>query len=194
MINRLNKKILRKQILDSKKLLSRQAILEKSNKIVNKLIKFDKYQQSKKIMLYIATKTEVQTQKIIESAQKDYKNIYIPVIFPKKHDLEPSLVYDFNKELTLGELGVYQPKEDFFRIIPPTELDLVIIPGVAFSLRGDRLGRGGGYYDRFLKKLTKKTVVIALAFEMQIVEEIPLEDNDVPVNYIITENRIIQKK
>jgi len=192
MINKLNKKNLRKQIAEKRKLLSRQAILEKSNKIANRLLKFDKYQQSKKIMLYIATKTEVQTQNIIESAQKEYKNIYIPIIFPKKHALKPSLVKDFEKELALGDLGVYQPREEFYRIVSPDELDLVIIPGVAFNKRGDRLGRGGGYYDRFLKQLRKQVPIIALAFEVQIVEDIPLEESDMPVDFIITEQRIIE--
>jgi len=106
--------------------------------------------------------------------------------------LKPSLVKDFEKELALGDLGVYQPREEFYRIVSPDELDLVIIPGVAFNKRGDRLGRGGGYYDRFLKQLRKQVPIVALAFEVQIVEDIPLEESDMPVDFIITEQRIIE--
>jgi len=192
MINKLNKYSLRKQLLNKRKLLSNRIILEKSNKIVDKLIKFDKYQQSEKIMLYIATKSEVQTQRIIESAQKDNKNIYIPLIIQEQQDLIPSLVIDFEKEIALGNLGIYQPKEEFHRLFPPSILDLIIVPGVAFTQRGHRLGRGGGYYDRFLKKLSGQVYSVALAFEMQIIKEMPLEESDMPVDCIITEKRIIQ--
>ena len=194
MINKLNKHFLRKRLLNERNLLSKRTILEKSNRIADKLIKFDKYQQSEKIMLYIATKTEVQTQRIIESAQKDNKNIYIPLIIKEQHDLIPSLVNDFEKEIALGNLGIYQPKEDFHRFFPPSILDMVIVPGVAFTQQGLRLGRGGGYYDRFLKKLSGQAYSVALAFEMQIIEEIPLEKNDIPVDCIITEKRIIKLK
>lgn len=194
MINKLNKHSLRKQLLNKRKLLSNRAVLEKSNKIADKLIKFDKYQQSEKIMLYIATKSEVQTQRIIESAQKDNKNIYIPLIIHEKHDLIPSLVIDFEKEIALGNLGIVQQKEEFHRLFPPSILDLVIVPGVAFTQQGHRLGRGGGYYDRFLKKLSGQAYSVALAFEMQIIKEIPLEESDMPVDCIITEKRIIQLK
>jgi len=194
MINKLTKQALRKQLLDKRRLLSQQAILENSKKIADKLINFDKYQQSEKIMLYIATKLEVQTQEIIESAQKDNKRIYIPLIIQKKHDLIPSLVDDFEKELALGNLGIVQPKEEFYRLISPSILDLVIVPGIAFTQQGHRLGRGGGYYDRFLNKLERHTYSVALAFEMQMIEKIPLEETDIPVDCIITEKRIIRVK
>jgi len=194
MINKLNKHSLRKQLLNKRKLLSNRAILEKSNEIADKLIKFDKYRQSEKIMLYIATKSEVQTQRIIESAQKDNKKIYIPLIIQEQHDLTPSLVIDYEKEIALGNLGIYQPKEEFHRLFPPSIIDLVIVPGVAFTQQGYRLGRGGGYYDRFLKKLSGQAYSVALAFEMQIIKEIPLEESDMPVNCIITEKRIIKLK
>lgn len=192
MINKLKKQLLRNELLNKRKLLSNKAILDKSNQIANRLKKFDKYQQSEKIMLYISTKYEVQTQKIIESAQKDNKKLYIPIIIKEKHNLIPSLVNDFNKELALGDLGIYQPKKEHIKEIPSKILDMIIIPGIGFTNKGNRLGRGGGYYDRFLKKLKENCCTVALAFEIQIVKEIPLDKYDVPVDYIITEDRIIK--
>ncbi|MDD4363003.1 MAG: 5-formyltetrahydrofolate cyclo-ligase [Atribacterota bacterium] len=191
MINKLNKKMIRKSILEMRRMLSSDAILDKSNKIANYLIKFDKYQQSENIMLYISTKSEVQTQKIINSAQSDNKNIFIPLIIKEKHDLLPSLIKNFQQELQIGDLGVYEPKINFQRVHPPEILDLVIIPGVAFTRQGYRLGRGGGYYDRFLSKLVQKTCKIALSFDFQIIEKIPVEKHDIAVDYIITEKGII---
>ncbi|GAH31629.1 unnamed protein product, partial [marine sediment metagenome] len=71
------------------------------------------------------------------------------------------------------------------------DIDLIIIPGVAFDLSGNRIGRGFGYYDNFLRKIHNSTKIIALAFEMQIVKKIPNDKNDIPVNKIITEKKVI---
>jgi 5-formyltetrahydrofolate cyclo-ligase len=192
MINKLKKQSLRKLLLNKRKLLPKQAIIEKSNEIAKKLIKFDKYQQSEKIMLYISTKSEVQTRGIIRYSQKANKKVFIPLVIQEKHDMIPSLIIDCEKETAPGSLGIYQPKKEFHRPFPANILDLVVVPGIAFTEQGHRLGRGGGYYDRFLNKLSKNAYIIALAFEMQMIEEMPLEKNDVPVDCIITEDRIIQ--
>ncbi len=193
MINKLKKQALRKQLLIRRNTLSQQVILEKSNIITNAFINFDKYRQSENIMLYFSTKKEVQTEKIIKNAQKYNKKIFIPLIDQEKIELIPSLIHDFN-ELALGSLRIYQPKEEFYRLYSHNVLDLVVVPGVAFTERGHRLGRGKGYYDRFLKKLNEGVSSIGLAFEMQIVDEIPVGEYDMPVDYIITEKRIIQVK
>ncbi len=192
MINELNKEAIRRQLLLKRKKLTSEYILKNSKVIADNLIKLDIYQQSTNIMLYVATKSEVQTQEIIESAQKDKKNIFIPLIIRGSNKLFPSLVRDFEKELIRGDLGIFQPSKEFYRLCPPDILDLVIVPGVAFTVQGYRLGRGGGYYDRFLSQLKPRTTSIALAFEIQILTEIPVEEKDTPVNYIITEKRVIK--
>jgi 5-formyltetrahydrofolate cyclo-ligase len=192
MINELTKEAIRRRLLLKRKKLTPEYILKKSKIIADNLLKLDIYQQSTNIMLYVATKLEVQTQEIIKSAQQDKKNIFIPLIIRGSHNLFPSLVKDFEKELIRGDLGIFQPSKEFYRICPPDILDLVIVPGVAFNVQGYRLGRGGGYYDRFLSQLEPRTISVALAFEMQILEEIPVEEKDIPVDYIITEKRVIK--
>jgi 5-formyltetrahydrofolate cyclo-ligase len=192
MINKLSKYSIRKQLLISRRKLSPEFILENSKKIAESLIKFDVYRKSTNIMLYIATKHEVQTQSIIKSAQKDKKRVFIPLIIRRDNKLLPSLVNDFERELAVGDLGILQPKREFFRIYPPNVLDLVIVPGVAFTIQGHRLGRGGGYYDQFLTQLKPKASSVALAFEMQILAKIPVEEKDIPVDYIITEAKVIR--
>ena len=190
---KLNKQSLRKQLLIKRSELSPEFVLENSKKIAENLLNLDIYQSSNNIMLYIATQDEVQTQKIIESAQRDKKRIFIPLIIRRDNALLPSLVIDFKKELIPGILGIYQPRKEFYRIYPPTVLDLIIVPGVAFTIQGHRLGRGGGYYDRFLSQLESKTLSIALSFEMQILNKIPIDIQDIPVDYIITEERVIRR-
>ena len=191
---KLSKHSIRKKLLSERDRLSPEVILGNSQKITESLLKLDVYQQSANIMLYIATLSEVQTREIIETAQKDRKKVFVPLITRINQPMLPSLVIDFEKELSPGYLGILQPKREFFRIYPPDILDLIIVPGVAFTLQGYRLGRGGGYYDRFLSQLKKNTVTVALAFEMQILAQIPYNQNDFPVDYIITEQRVIPSR
>ena len=190
MILKIKKNNLRKKVFENKKNLSQEAIAIKSHTISLKLLNLNVYQQAKNIMLYIATKTEVQTKQIIYSAQKDHKNVYIPLIDSDNKTLKPSLVYDFNKELTIGCCGIFQPKQEFYRICAASVLDLIILPGIAFDPKGYRLGRGGGYYDRFLGQIKQTIPTIALAFAMQLFKEIPYNDQDIPVNCIITEEKV----
>ena len=90
-----------------------------------------------------------------------------------------------------GKKGILEPKKEYYRLFPPEDIDLIIIPGVVFDLSGNRIGRGFGYYDNFLGKVCSSAEIIALAFEMQIVKKIPNDKNDIPVHKIITEKRII---
>ena len=188
---KLSKHSIRKKLLNERDGLPPEIILENSKKITESLLKLDIYQQSTNIMLYIATPSEVQTKEIIKNAQKDRKKVFVPLIIRRDQPMLPSLVNDFEKELSTGYLGILQPKREFFRIYPPNTLDLIIVPGVAFTLQGHRLGRGGGYYDQFLSQLKKNILSVALAFEMQILAQIPYDQNDFPVDYIITEQRVI---
>jgi 5-formyltetrahydrofolate cyclo-ligase len=98
----------------------------------------------------------------------------------------PFLAKDFPKNLTIGPYDIRQPKEEFSHPISLADIDLVIVPGVAFDSKCNRLGRGKGYYDRFLKTLPKDTPSIGLAFDFQIVENLPHSSLDLPVKKIIT--------
>ena len=143
-------------------------------------------------MFYVATKSEVQTKNMIEKSLAMGKNIFIPIMDDLSCNLKPSLLIDFNKELKKNNQGILEPKQEFQRIYSPEKMDLIILPGIAFDLKGNRIGRGKGYYDRFLKGVKPSTIKIALAFEIQIVKKIPLDLNDIPVDKVITEKRIIQ--
>ena len=119
------------------------------------------------------------------------KNIFVPIILTECTNLVPSKIIDFDNELEKGKKGILEPKKEFYRLFPLENIDLIIIPGVAFDLRGNRIGRGFGYYDNFLRKIHTSTKIVALAFEMQIVKKIITDKNDIPINKIITEKRII---
>ena len=157
----------------------------KSFSIQEKLFETLEFKNAKIILFYASLKNEVETDRMIKEAQAKGKIIGLPVVFDKERDLVPFLAKDFPKNLTLGPYDIRQPKEEFSNPISLADIDLVIVPGVAFDLRGNRLGRGKGYYDRFLKTLPKDTPSIGLAFDFQIVDDLPHSSVDSPVKKII---------
>jgi len=105
--------------------------------------------------------------------------------------LIPSELKDFPGDLTSGTWGILEPKADRVRPVDPQEIDLVVVPGVSFDPNGNRLGYGGGFYDRFLLRTKPDTTFVALAFELQIRDDVHPEEHDHPVHYVITEDRVM---
>ena len=187
----MNKEEIRRNILKKRLSLSSKDIRDKSHQVFLNLAEAVEYRNSQNIMFYVATRSEVQTEEMIKTSIKMGKNIFVPIILTDCTNLAPSKIYDFDNELEKGKKGILEPKREYYRLSPPEDMDLIIIPGVAFDLKGNRIGRGFGYYDNFLRKIRTSTKIIALAFEMQIIEKIPNDKNDIPVHKIITEKRSI---
>ena len=117
------------------------------------------------------------------------KKVVVPISNKEDNTLSLSILESWD-DLVEGSYGILEPKEDCFKEISIDEIDLIIVPGVAFDEDENRLGHGNGYHDRLLEKT--KAISIGLAFEFQIVNNIPIGRNDVPVDMIITEDRIIK--
>ncbi|MHC2994403.1 MAG: 5-formyltetrahydrofolate cyclo-ligase [Candidatus Atribacteria bacterium] len=187
----MNKEEIRKDILQRRLSLSSEEIKNKSHQIFLNLIKAKEFLNSQNIMFYVATRSEVQTEEMIKASIKMGKKVFVPIILLDYINLAPSRLIDFDRELEKGKKGILEPKKEYYRLFPSENIDLIILPGIAFDLAGNRIGRGLGYYDNFLKKVSPSTKLIALAFEMQIIKTVPAHRNDIPVNKIITEDRII---
>ena len=187
----MNKEEIRRKILKKRLSLSFEDIRDKSQQVLLLLAESVEYRNSQNIMFYVATRSEVQTEEMIKISIKMGKNVFVPIILPECLNLTPSKIFDFDTELEKGKKGIFEPKKEYYRLFPPENIDLIIVPGVAFDLSGNRIGRGFGYYDNFLRKVSSSAKIVALAFEMQIVKKIPNDKNDIPVHGIITEKRII---
>ncbi|HDN96024.1 MAG TPA: 5-formyltetrahydrofolate cyclo-ligase [Thermoplasmatales archaeon] len=184
----LNKEELRKEIKSKRDRLSTYEILKRSNEILAKLKELDDFINSKVIACYISFGSEVYTHGLI----KEYvnkKDILVPVVDKKDKALLLSHLKDW-KELDSGTYGILEPKNDFLRVRSYNEVELVIVPGIVFDEKGNRIGYGGGYYDRLLKRIDAKK--IALAYDFQVMERIPNEEHDVRMDMIITEKRVIK--
>jgi 5-formyltetrahydrofolate cyclo-ligase len=90
-----------------------------------------------------------------------------------------------------GYMGIAEPDASILHRVDPLEIDMVVVPGVAFDMARNRIGYGGGYYDRFLCTLRPDCLKVAVAFELQVFDSIPAASYDIPVDIIVTEERII---
>ena len=141
-------------------------------------------------MCYISLDTEVNTGEIIKGALKLGKRVFAPII--EGDTLGISELRDLDEDLERGPLGILQPKKRSLHLFSPAGLDLALIPGLAFDKEGQRLGRGKGYFDRFLKELPKTVNTVGLAFDFQILESIPVSSRDIPVNFVISNSNEAQ--
>ncbi len=187
----MNKKSIRNIILSKRKSMSENEIISKSNKIIKTLIETDFYKYSKVIMTYVNFRHEVKTKALIIHSLIN-KRIIIPKTIPETKELILSELKDYEQDLDIGSYGVLEPKSEFIRTVSYDIIDLVLVPGAVFDAKGNRIGYGAGYYDRFFNKLDKSIPKIALAYDFQIVDMLTPDKYDVPMDYIITESRFIQ--
>ncbi len=188
----MNKKDLRKKMLSKRNDLSPENIYEKSGIILERFYQTSLYKDAKRIMTYVPFQRELRTDLLIQRSLADGKEIYIPVTVPKEKKLIPSKLIDLKKDLITGHFGVLEPKPSAFRPVAPQSIDLIIVPGLVFTREGYRIGYGGGYYDRFLANPKVEASKVSLVFDFQILSALPVDDYDLPVEWIFTETETIQ--
>ena len=184
-----DKKLLRKEMRARRKSLTEIEREIFSNEITEKFLAQEIYQTSEFLMAYVSMAEEVQLQKIFTDAFNRKKILAIPLIIGKG-EMAAVEVPNF-ESLEIGEFGILTVRKDLRKIIAPEKINCVIVPGAAFDLNFNRLGLGGGYYDKFLPRAVNAKK-IALAYDFQIVENVPTEPHDFKVDMIITEKRIIK--
>lgn len=187
----MDKKIIRREILVKRAKIRKDNHIMLTEVVMKNLKDTIYYKNAKTIMTFISFGSEIDTHEFIKSGIKEGKNIVVPVTFHENRVMKPSRVLDFG-EFEPGYFNILTPKEEFIRYIDPSEIDLIIVPGAVFDRDGYRVGYGGGYYDRFLSKIDKSVPKIAIGFDLQIVEQVPREEFDIPVDFIITEKEVIK--
>ncbi|NQS75154.1 MAG: 5-formyltetrahydrofolate cyclo-ligase [Peptococcaceae bacterium] len=185
------KEQLRSSIINKRNILTPQQVDEKSALIIGRLLSLDEYCQARSVMVYLDFRREVGTAELVKHALADGKNVAAPLTDIAKGLLTPALIVDFPADLQPGAWGILEPGPQS-KLLDPATLDLVITPGVAFDLSGYRIGYGHGFYDRFLPRTGKDTVYIGLAYEFQIQPDVFPQAHDVPVDIILTEERVIR--
>jgi len=181
---------IRREMIARRNSISREEIMEKSAVIQKRVLELPIYQESKTIGLYASFNNEVSTSILFDKALEDGKKVLFPYIRKADRDLAFLPVRGLD-ELELGQFGIMTPpfgegKNDYIG-----DIELLLIPGVSYDLKGGRIGYGGGFYDRTLYKLAKLPFIVALAYDFQVLDEVPMLPHDVRINAVVTEKRVI---
>jgi 5-formyltetrahydrofolate cyclo-ligase len=175
---------IRKQFLECRKEIDFSTYCHLSQKVQSRLIASVPFSRAKSVALYSPINNEVATEQIFTAAKKLKKKIYYPRVTGDEFGFfEVSTL----NELVRGFLGVSEPVSEAENSI--AELDLVVVPGVAFDLQGHRLGYGRGFYDRRLVEKPTETVSVGLCFNLQLCELLPVEPHDQTLDFIATETK-----
>lgn len=157
--------------------------------IFNNVINDSIFNSSNIMFIYVSFKNEADTHNIIDYALRKGKIVCVPEVNEKTRTMKALKIDSLKKNMHANNYGILEP-DDSAAEIPGDKIDLVLVPGLAFDLMGGRLGYGGGYYDRFLRGMRKDALKIGLAYDFQIVQEVPTESFDVLINGLITESRV----
>ncbi|ADG67080.1 5-formyltetrahydrofolate cyclo-ligase [Planctopirus limnophila DSM 3776] len=172
---------------------------ERSHRILDQLESSEPWKKCRVPLVYLSSGSEVMTWPLVEKVLKELEQTAgctRKLIVPWCDGDELRLFWlQSLDELSAGSFGIPEPRAEMRtqpdRCANLAEIDLVVLPGLAFDEQGRRLGQGRGYFDRLLMELNPHAIKVGLAFEVQMVEEVPVEEHDLPVDLVITESRMI---
>lgn len=175
----MDKKALRKMIREKKQAMTMQEIEARSEKLTALFLQSEHYRNAKTVYGYLPYNQEVRTVPLLQQALRDGKRVAVP----KCYGEEMRFIYLTDlSQVAPGYAGIPEPILD--EPVAAEEDALVLMPGVAFTAAGERIGYGGGFYDRFLSQEPNHPTV-ALCYEFQMVESLPTEEFDIPVDLVL---------
>ena len=185
------KERLRKRVLAARMGLDRSQVEVGGQAILERVLGLEAYRRAKLVHTYVSSKeNEVDTRTLIRTCLAQGKRVAVPVVTPSAKELAHALINGLD-QLVVGPYGLAQPDPAAARWLPAgARIDLVVVPGLAFDRRGQRIGWGGGYYDRFLAQV--QTVKIGLCYDELVLDCIPGEPHDVPVDMVVAETAVYQ--
>jgi 5-formyltetrahydrofolate cyclo-ligase len=160
---------------------------KKSLKIQKRLFGMPSFKKARRLLFYVSMPTEVNTFGMIDAALKMKKRVLVPKTDWENKKLGVYEITDRQKDLRKGTLGIWEPRPEKTRAARITEIECVIVPGLVFDKTRRRIGRGAGFYDRFLDRLGTRVPKIGLAFSFQVVERVLCEKHDVAMDAVITD-------
>lgn len=185
-----DKETIRKNVLRIRSKISGEYRNEAERKIVEKLLSLEFFKRAASVMCYIDIRGEVGTESIIKHCIDSGKRISVPRVICKG-GMDARRITCTDSQLEKCAYGIMEPVCSLTAESNPEEFDVIIVPGVAFGKDMHRIGYGEGYYDSYLKKTSKSSIKVGLAFDIQIIDSVPSNEMDEPVDLIITESQII---
>lgn len=182
----MDKKTIRRMIKDKLSSLSKLEKLEKDNIIFSKLTGHEAYKKCNVLFIFVSFGNEVDTHRIIKDALSKGKTVAVPVILSLDEGMVAVRIHSL-EDLKENKYGILEPLLIETKIVSPSEIDLAIIPGAAFDKNGGRIGYGAGMYDKYLVNLNSGVEKIALGYNFQVLDEVPMEIHDIRMDEIITD-------
>lgn len=185
----MDKPEIRKSILGERVLLGEQQHKELSFKVIENVMSMHETRNARRAAVFLPIRKEVDTMELIRKLVMSDTVVCLPVV-DKEKGLSFSTFISF-EELVKGEFGVLEPLQK----IPcePESIDLFFLPGIAFDYQGRRLGWGKAYYDRFFNETKAKGLKVGLAFDFQVLSELPTEEHDILVDVVVTDKKVIRR-
>ncbi|MDP6776479.1 MAG: 5-formyltetrahydrofolate cyclo-ligase [Candidatus Latescibacteria bacterium] len=179
---------IRRSMIRKREALAPHEAARRGEAIRQQILEAPFYQESRCLSCYVSVSNEVDTHELIRGAIAEGKRVAVPVA-RRGRPMTQVRISDL-AELVPAPFGLLEPAEESWDPVPPDAFDLVIVPGLAFDHHGNRIGFGGGFYDRFLAGLRAAKVGIAYGFQQG--ETLPTESHDVKLDWLVTESRILQ--
>ena len=179
---------LRKTVLGRRDAMASGGRAASSRAILQKIVGLASYREARTVLAYAGFGSELQTDAFLHHTLNEGKRLLLPRVNRQKKLLDVYEVRDPARDLEAGTWGIREPRPDRCDPADPRAAEFVLVPGVAFDRRGGRLGHGAGFYDRLLSGcVSPQAWLVAVAFETQTVEEVPMDEHDVPVDMVVTE-------
>ncbi len=191
-MNTQNQNSWRHKIIAGRDRLSPAELVEKSGRITRGLFSFKEIRAAHIFFIYLHFRSEVQTLDIVRRCLAEGKTVTVPLTMVGESRLLAVRITDPQNQLEPGYCTIPEPVQSLVpgSVVDPAKIDVVIVPGSVFDRFGGRLGYGGGYYDRFLAQEAANVLRIGLAYELQLVDQVPLEPHDQLMDFIVTEKKI----
>ncbi|MBF0301542.1 MAG: 5-formyltetrahydrofolate cyclo-ligase [Desulfamplus sp.] len=190
---KISKKSLIGEVLEKMSMLTEEEKVAKQKAVESNLLSFANFLEAELVLLYIQRSTELPTEKIIRTSLDVRKGIVLPAYSESRHSITLLRINNYDSDIIKTESDVLEPDTNLCKKIPLDMIDVALIPGLAFDEKGGRVGFGDGFYNRLISKLPETTRKIAIAFEEQLVEHIPMESRKYNLDIIITDKRTIFK-
>lgn len=179
------KQRLRREMREKRRSLTAAQVASRSAQIAGQFCCWPLYQDSGTVMFYLSMPDEVQTEFMIQDALRRKKRVCVPLLGEKYGEMTAATITNLD-DLVIGKLGLKMPNPGKTGIVSPVDIDVVVVPAVAFDREGNRLGMGAGYYDRFLAQ-AQGCLSLGVTWTCQLVDRIPSEEYDIRMQWLLTE-------
>ena len=163
---------------------------EASERIRRRLADLPEWRNAATVLLFLSMPDEVDTLPIVRDALAAGKTVAVPKVDARRKVMDARVLRDLDGDVAPGVYGILEPVAA--EVVEPGDIDLVLVPARAFDRHGNRLGRGGGYYDRYMSHPDFRALRCGIAFAAQLLDDLPHDPHDLPVHLLVTEAGILR--